>query len=429
MKVKIKYFLACLVTAALFFSGCDLNVSNPNSPTEEDLKTYDGIKLLSIGLQARLSQTIGDYITVSGAVSGETTPGIGYLDYQSLRKYTDNSKRTRLDKANSYVRLVWVGQNKVIKTANDILNNVNNIGMDESTRRGIISLAELGKVMSFYTLITHWEKIPLNTNVASPTFADRAAVIAECVNLLNDIDAKVAAGAFSNEFNKNILGTGFDIANTAKAYRARFMLMKGDYAAAAAAASAVTAESQFVYAESNGYNPLYEHFTLMKFTQALDVWVEGAEAGDQRVAATVDLTTKKGYFGSDTAYAITKYNAPSKPYKMYTLNEMSLIKAEAYARVGGGDPAAEVNKVRAAAGLQPYSGSNILKEIFWQRYYELYLTAQHWEDLRRFKGDGIDIVNQQRSDMLSHEWLTYPDSEVDKNPNTPAQPTLINYGL
>lgn len=74
MKVKIKYFLACLVTAALFFSGCDLNVSNPNSPTEEDLKTYDGIKLLSIGLQARLSQTIGDYITVSGAVSGETTP-------------------------------------------------------------------------------------------------------------------------------------------------------------------------------------------------------------------------------------------------------------------------------------------------------------------------------------------------------------------
>jgi hypothetical protein len=302
--------------------------------------------------------------------------------------------------------------------------------MDESTRRGIISLAKIGKVVTFYNLITQWEKIPINTNVKSPVFADRAAVITECLSLLDDVDAKIAAGAFSAEFTGNILGTGLDLANTSLAFRAKLLLMKGDYAKAAAAASAVSAESQYVYAEINGYNPLYENFTLMKFTEGLASWALTAEAGDTRVAANVDMTTlKAGYFGSDTAVNIIKYNKPTTPFKLFTLNEMSLIKAESYARGGGGDALAEVNKVRNAAGLGNYAGSNILREIFLQRYFELFCTGQHWEDLRRFKNDNIDVVNFQRNMQLCHEWYTYPDYETQKNPNSPAQPVNINYGM
>lgn len=433
MKKTNKYLLMFCMTAALFTAlltaGCSLDVSNPNSPTEEDLNTYDGVKLLSIGLQSRLSQSIGDYITVSGAVSGESSPIIGYLDYQSLRRYPDNSRRTMLDKTNSYVRLVWAGQYRIMKTADDILQNVNNIAMDDATKRGIVALAEVGKSIAMYTLITHWEKIPVTTTVDYPEFADRNAVIAEALRLLNDAQSKLAAGPLSTEFTTKILGTGLDLANTVQAMKARFYLMKGDYTNAAAVATAVTAESEYVYALSVGYNPLYEHFFQMKFTGALESWVKEAEAGDLRIPATIDPTTRRGYFGSDTAYIINKYNAQNKSFKIYTLNEMALIKAEAYVRGGGGDAAAEINRVRASAGLPPYSGNELLKEIFRQRYYELYMTGQHWEDLRRFRNDNIDVVNQQRATQLSHEWLTYPDTEIDKNFNTPSQPVNINYGM
>ena len=141
--------------------------------------------------------------------------------------------------------------------------------MGEDTRRGIVALTEIGKVITFYNLITHWEKIPINTNVSSPEFVDRTAVIKECLSLLDDADVKITAGAFSSEFTGNILGTGLDLANISKAFRAKFFLMKGDYTNAALAASAVTAESQYVYAETNGYNPLYETFTLMQFCEGL----------------------------------------------------------------------------------------------------------------------------------------------------------------
>jgi hypothetical protein len=429
MKNKIKILLL-IVTLGFLASGCDLNVSNPNSPTNEDLKTYDGMRMTAIGMQRRLSQSIGDFNTVSGAVSGETSPIIAYVGYQALRKYPDATKRSPLDKSNEYMVTVWSVQFQIVKSANDILNNIGSISMDQKLKNNIIAFAEVGKVMAFYNLITHWEKIPIDINKDHPSFVNRAAVVTECLSLLSDAEAKVSSG-LATEFTNNVIGKSWDLPNTIQAYKARVLLMKGDYANAIAAASNVTTESAYVYDQSNGTNPLWVNYVSSKFSAALGSWVEGAEKGDTRVAATVDLTTKKSdYFGKDTAYIITKYNTATVPYEIYTLNEMSLIKAEAYARNGNsGSALTEVNKVRLAAGLQGYSGSNILKEIFIQRFYECYLMAQHFEDLRRFKSDNIDVVNYQRSAQLAHEWLIYPYTEIDVNPNCPPQPLNINLGM
>jgi len=426
MKTKIKILLFALVFG-IGLSGCDLDVSNPNSPTNEDLKTFDGIRMTAIGMQARMSQVIGDFNTVSGIVSGELDPKIGYVDYQPLRKYPDASKRVRLDNTNDYCVAVWKTQFEVMKSATDILDNVNNISMDNNVRKNIIALAEVGKVITMYSLITHFEKIPVNIDSDKPVFSDRSAVITEALRLLTDAASNTSNG-LAAVFKNTILGSGFDLVNTIKAYQAKFLLMKGDYAGAAAAAGSVTGESQYVYSATN-VNPLYANFVRDGFTGALSNWVYAAETGDNRIAATVDVSTMKGYYGSDTSCTVIKYSDATTPYKIYTLNEMTLIKAEAYARGGGGDPVAEVNKIRNAAGLAGYSGSNILKEIFVQRYYELFGTAQHWEDLRRFKNDNIDIVIDQRQNQLAHEWLVYPYTETDTNPNCPPEPTNINYGF
>lgn len=412
--------------------GCDLDVSNPNSPTDEDLSTYDGIKLSCVGMQARLSQSIGDLVTVSGAVSGETCPIIMYLDYQPLRRFADKTRRTSLDKSNSYVRLVWTNEYKIIKTANDILKASNSVSMADETKRGVVALAETGKAIAFYTLLTHWEKIAINTDVEYPSFVDRTTAIDEALKLLNDAEKNVTAGALSAEFSKNVLQSDFKLLSTIRAFKAKFYLMKGDYASAITSASNVTEESQYTFTVGIS-NPLYTHFTSSNFSASLVNWFDNSEKGDKRVKAMVDTaTSKRGTGGGDKTYAIIMYNAKDKPFKIYTLNEMTLIKAEAMAR-SNGDAVSEINKVRVAAGLASYSGqtdkASLLAEIAKQRYYELYVTAQFWEDLRRFKNDGITFINNMRDTQLAHEWLTYPDYEIDKNPNCPAQQTQINYGL
>ncbi len=431
MKNKIKILLFALVFG-FGLVGCDLDVSNPNSPTNEDLKTYDGIRMTAIGMQARLSQAIGDFNTVSGMVSGELNPIIGYVDYMPMRKFPDVVKRVRLEKTNSYCVTLWRVQYQVMKSAQDILNNIDAIAMDDTVKKNITALAECGKAMTIYHLITHFEKIAVDINAEHPAFVDRAGAIAEGLRLLNDAENKTSMG-ISATVTKNVIGAGFDLRNTIRAYKAKFLLMKGDYAGAAASAAAVTAESQYNYT-ATGTNPLYENYVRSKFSAALKYWVKGAEAGDKRINATVDTatgTSMRQGVGLDTACNVIKYSTSTTPYKIYTLNEMALIKAEAYVRGGGGDAVAEVNKVRTAAGLPAYSGTSagLLKEIFVQRFYELFSTAQHWEDLRRFKNDGIDIVNDQRANQLAHEYLVYPYTEIDTNPNCPAQPTLINYGF
>jgi starch-binding outer membrane protein, SusD/RagB family len=438
MKNKIKILLGVFIVV-LGIAGCELDVSNPNSPTNEDIKTYDGIRMTAIGMEARLSQAIGDLNTVSGAVSGETCPVIGYVDYESLRKFPNNGSRLKLDDANGYCVTVWADQYKVMKSASDILGNIGAIQMNDTLKKNITAFAELGKSMAMYNLITHFEKIPIKIDVDHPTFADRAAVITEALNLLTDAQSNISNGIVTT-FTSSIISSGWDLANSIKAYKARFYLMKGEYANAAAAAASVTAESQFSYTATTS-NPLYENFVRSLFSEPLASWVRGPVGftgfdnsriaqGDKRVTALVDTSTfTTGKIGNDSVYYVSGINlTATTPYKFYTLNEMSLIVAESYAR-GGGDAATYVNKVRAAAGLSAYSGSNILREIFVQRYYELFGMAQHWEDLRRFKNDNIDIVNYQRATQLAHEWLVYPYTEDGTNPNCPAQPTDINYGL
>lgn len=428
MKNKIKILLFALVFG-FGLVGCDLDVSNPNSPTNEDIKTYDGIRMTAIGMQARLSQAIGDFNTVSGIVSGELDPFIAYVDYIPLRKAKDATRRVKLEKTNAYCVTVWRVQYQVMKSAQDILNNIDAISMDDTVKKNITALAECGKAMTIYNLITHFEKIAVDINAEHPAFVDRAGAIAEALRLLDDADNKTSMG-ISSTVTKNVLGAGFDLRNTIKAYKAKFYLIKGDYANAATAASAVTAESQYTYS-ATGSNPLYENFTRSTFTKALKYWVTGAEAGDKRIAATVNAAAMGSGFAGDSSCAVIKYSTATSPYKIYTLNEMALIKAEAYVRGGGGDAAAEVNKVRTAAGLPAYAGTSagLLKEIFVQRFYELFATSQHLEDLRRFKADGIDIVNDQRANQLAHEYLVYPYTEIDTNPNCPAQPTGINLGF
>lgn len=417
--ILIGFFILILTCA---FVGCDLDISNPNSPAEDNLNSYAALKLLATGMQGRIASSVGLFTVTTGLVSGEIGCYIAYMNYQSLRKFPDPISMQPLDPENTIVNAHWNEQFQIVKTANDLLKNVKSVSIAEGTESGIIALAHLGKAIAFWRLLMSFEQIPVETaDTQTPVFVERSAAIDEALTLLAEAKATIAATPVSAEFTDDFLTTGMDLSNSISAMQARFALMKGDYTTAVQAANSVTNESYCVYNEASGINPLYDTFTKLQLHGAVSYWRDDAEAGDARVDAFFG-TEKTVQYGQDTVYQNIIYMNPDDPYKLYTINEMHLIKAEAYARGGGGDAVAEINIIRNAAGLPNYSGTEILKQIYIQRSYELYITGNHYEDLRRFKDDGIDVVERHRNEQLAHEYVIYPNGELDSNPNTPDWP-------
>ena len=132
-------------------------------------------------------------------------------------------------------------------------------------------------------------------------------------------------------------------------------------------------------------------------------------------------------------WRITGFGATlSTPWPVYVPSEMTLIKAEAYARQSTPDlvnAIIELNKIRTKTiasdpfGIgaeQPvYSGpvtqADVLTEIYRQRCIELYMHGFKMEDIRRF---GRPASERKRN------YFPYPFRERDNNTNTPADPAI-----
>jgi starch-binding outer membrane protein, SusD/RagB family len=123
----------------------------------------------------------------------------------------------------------------------------------------------------------------------------------------------------------------------------------------------------------------------------------------------------------------------SKSIPVYLSGEMTLIRAEIYARNSQLPLAVtELNKVLqktsatdswgVAANLPAYSGTvdqaSVLTEIYRNRCIELYMSGLKLEDSRRFSRLGAGAAGAERN----RNWYPYPESERFNNTNTPADP-------
>jgi hypothetical protein len=126
-------------------------------------------------------------------------------------------------------------------------------------------------------------------------------------------------------------------------------------------------------------------------------------------------------FGGASLVRTNVYLTDAAPIPLFTQDELSLIRAEAYAR---GTPVrlveaiAEINVVRARAGLPQKTildlptQQAVLDEIYRQRTYSLFALGLHWADQRRLG----------RIAEAKVAYLPYPLAERSTNPNTPANP-------
>jgi hypothetical protein len=276
-----------------------------------------------------------------------------------------------------------------------------------------------------------WEKVPANTG-SNVSFIDRAQGYAKAITIINDALAAISANPISAAFLSNI-PAGIDITNTLHALKARFSLASGNYATALSEANlaSLTIKSTFNFNSIN-LNPIYEtHTSTNNVCGAIDLTTLGLPAGlqpdpnDQRLPfyTTSAIASKiKGFAPLAT---------PTNPWPVYLPGEMTLIKAEAYARQSTpdlGNALIELNKIQTKTPANdPYGeGANltayapltqpqILDQIYKHRCIELYMSGLKIEDMRRF-----GRPNSERKRNL----LPYPFIERDNNSNTPADPAF-----
>lgn len=408
-------------TAAATLVACNLDVTNPNAATEEGVvSTAAGLRALAIGMQGRLGNSLEESIFIPGLISGELgNTNATQSTQREFQKFPTASANTQIEVTNIDLLDLWLKNYAVVRSANDIVNNASSVGLSDGTRAGLLALAKLHKAIAYGTLIEAFEKIPVTTE-ANAAFADRAAVLTEILSLLASAKTDATGTTLSTEFTGSVLAPGFDLLNTIRAMQARYSLAAGAHDNAITFANEVpaTATSTVVFTALDK-NPLRDLYHLSKFFGAIASYRTGAEAGDTRVNQFT-MTTTLNAFGGASLVETNIFLTDASPIPLFTQDELTLIKAEAYARTSRLPEAiAQINIVRARAGLAAKTivdlptQQAVLDEIYKQRTYSLISAGLHWADERRFG----------RISEAKVRYLRYPFAVHATNSSTPADPT------
>jgi hypothetical protein len=409
---------------ALSAAACDLDLQDPNIPTEEAvISNPQTLAQTVVGLQADYSNQLADPIVTVAMVTNEL--GAALTTFESYRVVDTGSAAATNDFG--FSTLPWSGQFRVIRIADVVIANASNVGFGPGTVSGILALGKLYKAMAFGNLIQIYERVPLEVgpNIRSATFAERSAVLDHVITLLEEAEAHLVQTPASAEFNSQMKEPGLDLLNTIRALLARYNLIAGNLTAADAAAASVSptvfSELRFSATDPNPIWNLAVNGGNSTATRPKDSFRLQAEPGDQRVEYWITAADVPGFSGNLDNF--DRYSVQTHSFPVYLPDEMKLIRAEVAARENRlGDALTFVNQVRtqcASAMPEPLAclpallatdvptQAAMLAEILEQRRYELYLQGVRWSDLRRF---GLPV---------KYEYMPVSISECDRNPNTP----------
>lgn len=428
--LKSRYIgYAFLLTTVAFSSACKKEYLNPNAATADDVLTSaKGLTGVTVGLQKTFSTTRAGVLYASITLNGLTTNELISINTGNTNEERLVAGGVQVDGTNSVLLSVWAGSNKIIFDADNVINNAVNLP-DKNYAAGLIAHASIFKALALGNLSEYWEKVPASTgqNVA---FISRVDGFNKAIATIDNALAVIAANPISSSFSGNI-PAGIDIPNTLNALKARYALFAGNYTLALTAANAVdlTKRSAFTYDALN-LNPIFEIATSTNNViqpKNLSLGQTGTnvpDAADQRIPfyTVVNTTVRINGFGAGTFTQIP----------VYLPGEITLIKAEAYARQATPNLSSaltELNKVvtKTAAtdafGLGAnlpaltgtYTQQQLLDLIYKHRSIELFMSGLKLEDMRRF--------NQPVADR-KRNFFPYPFQERDNNTNTPADPAF-----
>jgi hypothetical protein len=274
------------------------------------------------------------------------------------------------------------------------------------------------------------------------------------VETLEAVDGELQTGTVSAKFISKV-PAGIDLKNTVKALLARYynMLAKlpgaayddaaGTKALAAADAVTLTAKSVFTFSEpSNTINPVAEQILTVNVYGVTDSALglrNGLQPDPADGRLAFYLTRSTAYNPSTNVLTAKGFvSAKAAAFPVYLPGEMTLIKAEIYARKNDqANAKIELDKIltKTAAGdafgiganLPAYGGAmdqaSILAEIYRQRRIELFMQGLELEDSRRFERTPPSTPGAP-TDERNRTFYPYPNQERDNNKNTPPNPAI-----
>lgn len=448
-KLFIPLMFLLLSAVALVPTSCKKEFINPSAASEPNVVgNVDGLINLAAGLQRRY--TVGRqsplYSNITGG--GYSVFAFRTLNPGQLVEAELETGKAALNGTNGVVTNMWAQSLFTKNEAEKILNNLNVVG-DAGDRLGLKAYASIFYALSVGNMAQYYERIPLSTAI-NATFSTREEALRKVVQTLEAVDPELQAGTVSAKFTSRV-PAGIDLKNTVKALLARYynMLAKlpgaayddvaGTKALAAANAVTLTAKSVFTFSDVTP-NPLA--FEIV----GVNTYGVADSALGLRNGLQPNLSTDKRlgfYLTRSTVYnpatnvltAKGFVNSRSASFPIYLPGEMTLIKAEIYARKNDFTNAKiELDKILTktaatdAFGIgaeQPaYSGpltqAALLQEIYRQRRIELFMQGLELEDSRRFERPGPNQPNEERN----RNFYPYPNQERDNNVNTPANPAI-----
>ena len=416
--------LGMVVLAAAMVTACDLDLTNPNSPTEEQVvSNIDGIVALAVGMQGQFAQCIEDYVVPASLVSDEWgTRTRSLLSYQAL--FTGQNFENTYD----IVANPFACTTQITKSANTLLANAPNVGLGPAFLAGVSALAKTFKAMSLGYAALIFEGVPVNNSPDGAAILPRAEVIDTVLALLESARADIlnVSDADLAGFRNRVLGSGsgYNLRTTIDAMIARYALIDGQYQKAIDAALRVplTSLSTLTY-PSPTTNPIWGLAISLQYVGGTTNFVAAAQPGDRRPNYWLQATTAPvaGNPTDSLSYTLRKYSTQNEAFPLYLPDEMKLIRAEAQARLGNLQAARDlINEVRTqtsstvdepVAGLPALTNAqlpdlnSILAAIAYERRYELYMLGLRWEDARRL---GVNAT-------LTFDFLPLPAGECRTN--------------
>jgi len=427
--IKISIYTG-LAAVLLTTAGCKKDFNNPNAATSDQVfSSAKGLAGVVVGLQRTYASNVAYGMSdATGLITNETI----LMNPGNTSEFQFSTGGTAVDGTNALLGNVWTSANKIIFDANNVINAAAKLS-DKSYASGLIGYATIYKALSMGCLSGYWEKVPDTVGTATTTFSDRAVGFARAVAAIDKALAAISANAVSTAFAADV-PAGVDLVNTLYALKARYSLFAGNYAAALAAANAVdlTKRSTMNFEAANP-NPVFNFVTSTN-----NVYQPVDSTLGLPVAIAPDLADKRIPFYTVINATINPrfrlngfWNTATAAIPLYYPGEMTLIKAEAYARQATPDLVngiLELNKVvtkKAAADplglgadlapVAPATVADLLTQIYRNRCIELYLSGMKLEDMRRF---GRPTSERKRN------LFPYPFRERDSNPNTPADPAF-----
>lgn len=444
-KYKIYSILLFSMIIGLLVSSCETDFNNPNAATaDQAFSSRDGILAVTVGMQQLYSTSGLRWIVETPAIT--TREGAITTTFQNMIELEDGG--TSLPNFNSNVQGFWSTMLRVMKIAEDIEANVNNVELAPGTRSGLLAYSKLFKAMAIGSLAQNYEQVITQTsNNNDAIFVSRNEAFVIAITLLNEGKAALAANPVSQEFTNQVTLGNIDVSNTINAYLARYNLFAGNYDAAITNANNVNVSSTSVFAYDNiNLNPIYNRVLLNGISNfrprdnfGLPTTDFTFDPADGRLAFYFSSSPDLSQNGLPVETILGFFDGSTESIPLYIPDEMQLIIAEANLRKLSPDLAAATTALNNVltdtddvfginANIATYAGAAtvdaLLNEVYKNRRAELFLTGLSLEDSRRFGRPQPSGNAANYSEERNRNFYPYPDLERNSNPNTPTDPSI-----